>query len=56
MGVKEYKLKNGRKAVFEFDENGVGKITIEVGKITIEAMDRMMELIGAKEIEDNKGE
>lgn len=29
MGVKEYELPNGRKAVFEFDENGVGKITLE---------------------------
>lgn len=38
MGAKEYELPNGRKAVFEFDENGVGKITIE-------AMDMLMELI-----------
>ena len=43
MGVKEYELPNGRKAVFEFDENGVGKITIE-------AMDVLMEMAGAKEI------
>lgn len=42
MGVKEYKLKNGRKAVFEFDENGIGKITVE-------AMDRMMELLAEKD-------
>lgn len=49
MGVKEYKLKNGRKAVFEFDENGIGKITIE-------AMDRLMEMAGAKETDNNKGE
>lgn len=40
MGVKEYELPNGRKAVFEFDENGVGKITIE-------AMDLLMGLIKA---------
>ena len=38
MGVKEYKLPNGKTAVFEYDEYGIGKITIE-------AMDRMMELI-----------
>ena len=38
MGVKEYELPNGRKAVFEFDENGVGKITLE-------AMDMLMGLI-----------
>lgn len=46
MGVKEYELPNGRKAVFEFDENGVGKITLE-------AMDKLMEMIGAKEIEND---
>lgn len=46
MGVKEYELPDGRKAVFEFDENGVGKITIE-------AMDMLMEMIGAKEIEND---
>ena len=40
MGVKEYELPNGRKAVFEFDENGVGKITLE-------AMDLLMGLIKA---------
>ena len=41
MGVKEYELPNGRKVAFEFDENGVGKITVE-------AMDRLMELVGAE--------
>ena len=40
MGVKEYELPNGRKAVFEFDENGVGKITLE-------AMDLLLGLIKA---------
>ena len=40
MGVKEYELPDGRKAVFEFDENGVGKITLE-------AMDLVMGLIKA---------
>lgn len=40
MGVKEYELPDGRKAVFEFDENGVGKITLE-------AMDLLMGLIKA---------
>ena len=46
MGVKEYKLPNGKTAVFEYDINGVGKITLE-------AMDKLMEMIGAKEIEDD---
>ncbi len=38
MGVKEYELPKGRKAVFEFDENGVGKITLE-------AMDLLMGMV-----------
>ena len=38
MGIKEYELPNGRKAVFEFDENGVGKITLE-------AMDLLMGMV-----------
>lgn len=46
MGVKEYKLPNGKTAVFEYDEYGIGKITIE-------AMDVLMEMIGAKEIVDD---
>lgn len=46
MGVKEYKLPNGKTAVFEYDINGVGKITLE-------AMDMLMEIAGAKEIEDD---
>lgn len=29
MQRKEYKLPNGKTAVFEYDENGVGKITLE---------------------------
>ena len=29
MKVKEYEMPDGRKAVFEYDENGVGKITLE---------------------------
>lgn len=41
MGVKEYLMPNGKTVAFEYDENGIGKITIE-------AMDRMMELVGAK--------
>lgn len=43
-GVKNYEMPSGAKVEFGFDENGVGKITIE-------AMDRLMEMIGAKEIE-----
>ena len=42
MGVKKYELSDGRKAVFEFDENGIGKITIEF-------MDMLMEMAGAQE-------
>lgn len=41
MGVKKYLMPNGKMVIFEYDENGVGKITIE-------AMDRMMELLGVK--------
>ena len=40
MGVKEYKLPNGKTAVFEYDEYGIGKITLE-------AMDLLMGLIKA---------
>ena len=40
MKVKEYEMFDGRKAVFEYDENGVGKITLE-------AMDLLMGLIKA---------
>ena len=29
MKFKEYEMPDGRKAVFEYDENGVGKITLE---------------------------
>ena len=38
MGVKEYLMPNGKTIAFEYDENGIGKITLE-------AMDRMVELI-----------
>lgn len=41
MGVKKYELSDGRKAIFEFDENGIGKITVE-------AMDMLMELVRAE--------
>lgn len=49
MGVKEYELPNGRKAVFEFDENGVGKITLE-------AMDYLMGLINTDSVNRSKME
>lgn len=49
MKVKKYEMPNGRYVIFEYDEYGVGKITIE-------AMDVLMEMAGAKEIDDNKGE
>lgn len=29
MNSKEYKLPNGKTAVFEYDDNGVGRITLE---------------------------
>ncbi|MEE3382759.1 MAG: hypothetical protein VZR08_02200 [Anaerovoracaceae bacterium] len=35
---KEYKLPNGKKAVFEYDINGVGKVTLE-------CMDALMAMI-----------
>lgn len=49
MGVKKYEMPDGTIAVFEYDE-------YRVGKITVEAMDRLMEMMGSKEIVDNKGE
>lgn len=49
MGVKKYEMPNGKVVVFEYD-------AYRIGKITVEAMDVLMEMIGAKEIEDNKGE
>ena len=41
MKFKEYEMPDGRKAVFEYDENGVGKITLEpmdmlIGKVARE--------------------
>lgn len=38
MRTKMYKLPNGKTVVFEYDENGIGRITIE-------ALDSLMELI-----------
>ena len=38
MKFKEYEMPDGRKAVFEYDENGVGKITLE-------CMDELMDMI-----------
>ena len=35
---KEYKLQNGHTAVFEYDENGIGKITVE-------AMDCLIDML-----------
>lgn len=46
MRVKTYEMPSGAKATFEYDEDGIGKISIE-------AMDRLMEMIGAKEIDDD---
>lgn len=49
MGIKNYEMPSGAKVAFEYDEDGIGKISLE-------AMDRLMEMIGATEIDDNKGE
>ena len=38
MQSKEYKLPNGRKAVFEYDACGIGKVTLE-------CMDELMSMI-----------
>ena len=38
MNSKEYVMPDGKKAVFEYDHNGIGKVTIE-------AMDMLMGLI-----------
>ena len=38
MNSKEYKLPNGKTAVFEYDDNGVGRITLE-------AMDTLIGMI-----------
>lgn len=38
MNSKEYKFSDGRTAVFEYDENGIGKITLE-------CMDALMGMI-----------
>ena len=41
MRTKMYKLPNGTTAVFDYDENGVGKVTVE-------AMDSIMDMLGAE--------
>jgi Zn finger protein HypA/HybF involved in hydrogenase expression len=38
MGVKEYKMPNGKIAAFEYDESGVGKVTLE-------CMDELMAMV-----------
>lgn len=45
-GVKKYEMPNGKYVIFEYDAFGIGKITVE-------AMDALMEMIGAKEIVDD---
>lgn len=42
MGVKYYEMPNGKYTIFAFDENGIGKITVE-------AMDRIVELLNEKD-------
>lgn len=46
MRVKVYESKDGMRMFFHYDENGIGKITVE-------AMDLLMEMIGAKEVVDD---
>ena len=46
MRVNNYEMPSGAKVAFEYDEDGIGKISLE-------AMDRLMELAGAKEIDDD---
>ena len=41
MRTKMYKLPNGKTVVFDYDENGVGKVTVE-------AMDSIMGMLGAE--------
>ena len=41
-GVKYYEMPNGKYTIFAFDENGIGKITVE-------AMDRIVELLNEKD-------
>ena len=41
-GVKYYEMPNGKYTIFAFDEDGVGKITVE-------AMDRIVELLNEKD-------
>lgn len=45
MKFKEYEMPDGKKAVFEYDENGVGKITLE-------CMDMLMGLINDRKTEN----
>lgn len=40
MNSKEYKLPNGKTAVFEYDDNGIGRITLE-------AMDNLIGMMRA---------
>ena len=46
MGVKKYLIPNSKTVVFEYDRN-------RVGKITVEAMDALMEMLGAKEVSND---
>ena len=46
MEIKIYEMKDGTRVFFNYDENGIGNISVE-------AMDMLMEMIGAKEIIDD---
>lgn len=41
MRTKMYKLPNGKTAIFDYDENGIGQVTVE-------AMDSIMDMLGAE--------
>ena len=46
MRFKEYEMPDGKKAVFEYDESGVGKITLE-------CMDMLMGFINDRKTENS---
>ena len=49
MKFKEYEMPDGKKAAFEYDENGVGKITLE-------CMDMLMGLINDRKTEPTQNQ
>lgn len=48
-GVKKYEMPNGKEVAFEyFEYDAYG-----IGRISVETLDALMEMIGAKEIEND---